>query len=203
MNLDPRNILVYFMDDPERQPEVISEEYSKYFQIGWYMSHNHEIDEVDVWIRHRKHHSLTTDGLFWEYTRPTQTVVKSATTLEVDVVDVRTRDRYIVALLQDESRKESPVLLNLGKGRGSCCDSNCSNLWFHLRNIWPSQCIVRAQRFSDSQGDPEVSSKVLSWPLNEHYFDNQKNELYLECKPEVINCEPSDVVNKMEGAEKP
>jgi hypothetical protein len=92
--------------------QLLVEEYAKYSQIRWYMSHNYNIGAVDVWVRHKEKHKLTKGGLFWEYARPTQTIPKENTTLEVDVVDVRSRDRYLVALLQDENRKELPVIFS-------------------------------------------------------------------------------------------
>ncbi|CAG8698747.1 1061_t:CDS:2, partial [Acaulospora colombiana] len=111
MSLGPSTIRVYFMDDPDREPEIIlAEGYSKYFQIGWYMSHHHNIPEVDVWVRHKGQHTLTTNGLFWEHVRLTQAIQKDdGAILDVDIVDVRRRDRYIVALVQDENKKEKPV----------------------------------------------------------------------------------------------
>jgi hypothetical protein len=80
-------------------------------QITSYISGKYDIEESDLWIRRRGAHDLTDSGLLWEYVRPTDTI-QDTTELEIDVVDLRDLNRYIVALLHDEESKESPMILS-------------------------------------------------------------------------------------------
>jgi hypothetical protein len=80
-------------------------------QITSYISGKYDIEESDLWIRHRGAHDLTDSGLLWEYVRPTDTI-QDTKEIEIDVVDLRYLNRYIVALLHDEESKESPMILS-------------------------------------------------------------------------------------------
>ncbi|PVF96357.1 hypothetical protein CPB86DRAFT_875028 [Serendipita vermifera] len=181
-----KTMFVYFMDDPSKGPERIDQDWTQYMEIVWYITNKHDIEEPDIWIRHKGKHNLTKNGLYWEYVRPKDSISQDMTSLELDIVDLTSRNRYIVALLHGEDGSESPVVLNIGRSGGACCRPNCGTLQAHLQNNWPTKVITRALRISDRSAD------MLSRALNETTFDNQKHDLYLrwEDKQQTQVCLP-------------
>ncbi|PVF99296.1 hypothetical protein CPB86DRAFT_301547 [Serendipita vermifera] len=172
-----KTITLHFMDDPTRQPEVLSGSYSRYKQIGWYVFNKHGLEAADIWIRHKGKHQHTGHGLYWEHVSPRGVIEEDKKSLEVDVVDVKARSRYIVALRHDENGQEAPGILGMGAGVGPCCQPDCGTLQTHLRNIWASRTILNAIRLSDNSAD------ILSYALNEANFDNQTHDIYLLWEP--------------------
>ncbi|CAG8691323.1 11420_t:CDS:10, partial [Acaulospora colombiana] len=168
-----KTMMIYFMDEPNRAPERIDQDWAQYMEIIWYIANKYEVEEPDIWIRHRGKHNLTRSGLYWEYVRPKEDIPRDTTSLELDVVDLTSRNRYTVALLHDEDDSEAPMVLDIGRSGGACCRPNCGTLQSHLHNLWPTKVVTRAIRISDSSVD------MRSRALNETAFDNQKHDLYL------------------------
>ncbi|PVG00627.1 hypothetical protein CPB86DRAFT_871713 [Serendipita vermifera] len=173
-----QTIRVFFMDEPERKPQVIDEKYSKFKEIRWYLMTKRIIGVSDMWIRYENKHQLTPHGRCWEYINPKEDIDPTTSTLEIDIVDIKSRGEYIVALLH-ENNQEFPTPLDIAKGGGRCCDPNCGDLRNHLDNLWQTRSVIKALRLSN----PENSADVFSSPLNDETFDHRTNDLYLKCEP--------------------
>ncbi|PVG00630.1 hypothetical protein CPB86DRAFT_782470 [Serendipita vermifera] len=173
-----QTIRIFFMDNPEKPPHTITETYSQYKEIRWYLISEDLVDVSDMWIRHSNAHELTPKGHRWNYLNPKDKIDTTLELLEIDVVDIQQRGEYIVALLH-ENDKEIPIPLDIAKGGGRCCDPNCGNLRNHLNNIWQTRAVRKALRFSD----PTNSIDVFSCVLNDESFDHRTNDLYLKCEP--------------------
>ncbi|PVF96355.1 hypothetical protein CPB86DRAFT_787105 [Serendipita vermifera] len=124
-------------------------------------------------------------GFQWEYVRPTD-AIQDTEDLEIDVVDLRDINRYVIALLHEEENKESPLILNIGRSGATCCSSKCGTLEAHLKNRWPDYIVTRAVQISDRSVD------ILYRALNETAFINQTHDLYLRWEPkqQIQQCSP-------------
>jgi hypothetical protein len=115
--------------------------------------------------------------------------------INLEVLDVKDRHEYIVALLY-ENGQEIPVPLgtstddsdycgayshslglDIAKSGGPCCKVDCVNLKRHLEKLWGSRAVIQARRISE----PNNNEDPLLWELNEEYFTPRQNDLFLEC----------------------
>ncbi|PVG04392.1 hypothetical protein CPB86DRAFT_214881 [Serendipita vermifera] len=183
MEFTPRKILVRFMDEPDREPTEITAQrkYSGYAEIRWQLINESLVHAVDLWIRHEndQEQSSTPNYHYWEYAHPKCVIKDDKETLEIDVVEIQNRIEYIVAVLREESDKEIPMPLDIGRGGGNCCQNNCGTLRFHLQNLWPSHIVTEAIRLSD----PVNTQATWCSTLSDECFEHRTNDLYLCRKP--------------------
>jgi hypothetical protein len=88
----------------------IDERYTKYKEIRYYLMNKRIVDISDMWIRHERKHQLTPSGRLWEYADPKLDISTNLEILDIDIVDLRLRSEYIVALLH-EHNQEIPIPL--------------------------------------------------------------------------------------------
>lgn len=129
---------------------------------------------VDIWIRRDGKHTLTPEGRRWEYPQHDQVIDPKMDDITIDIMDMRFKGGYIVALLFEDGQ-ETPIPLEIGT-KPFCCTSRCKDLRAHLGKLWPERRIVRACRISAPGSD------VSSLPLTDQHFHDRTNDLYLHCE---------------------
>jgi hypothetical protein len=71
------------------------------------------IRKAELWIRHenRERNRLTPNGRYWERAKPTSVIEESKEVLELDVLELKNTNPYMIALIHDEQNRELPMPL--------------------------------------------------------------------------------------------
>ncbi|PVF92277.1 hypothetical protein CPB86DRAFT_791300 [Serendipita vermifera] len=179
---NPQRIMVYFMDNPDAEPKVFTEKYTKYSELRCRLMNQRLVKRGELWIRHenRAMNGLTPKGRYWERAKPTSDIDEVNESLEMDILELKNTNPYMVALLHDEHDRELPMPLEIEIGGGDCCVPNCGDLRRHLEKIWETRIVIRALRLA---AEPAGCTNVFPCPLNDDFFDRDITELYLQCRP--------------------
>ncbi|KAG8799958.1 hypothetical protein FRB91_003803 [Serendipita sp. 411] len=176
------NLMVHFIDEPEKDPYPLNDKFYSYYDILWYLNDQNIIKAPELWIREnaQKFQIPLPNGLAecWRWKCAVAGEKLSGSVMYG--LSMIGRSNYIVALVhagQDEEFLMSIDVPIFGAEPCSSCNPSCTTLGEHLTNIWTGRYRV----FHASKlGNPECSA--LGKALNSIEFTIRMNELYIRAE---------------------